>query len=63
MVVGLLVLVLLVGLVVLAVRKVGVPQGASQGAEGRALRRAFQYLVLLGLLLVFGTFVAAHMWR
>jgi hypothetical protein len=63
MVIGLLVLVLLVALVVLAVRKVGVPDGSSQGAEGRALRRGFQYLVLLGLLLVVGTGLAGLLGR
>lgn len=53
MVVGLLFLILVVVLVVLAVRKAGARSDPSP-TEAHTLRRAFQYLLLYGLLVVLG---------
>lgn len=53
MIAGLLLLILVVVLVVLAVRKAGARSGGP-AADGHAVRRVFQYLLLYGLLVVLG---------
>jgi hypothetical protein len=52
MVVGLLILVLLAAAVVMAVRKAVSREGGGRVADGHAVRRFFQYLLLYGLLVV-----------